>query len=126
MKQFFKYVLAFAMIMAGINHFLNPPIYLSIMPTYLPAPLFLVYLSGVLETVLGILLLIPALTPFAAWGLMILFVAIFPANLNMALHPERYSIPELLLWLRLPLQGLLISWAYVYTNRDISRLKVEG
>ena len=116
MKHFFKYLLALLMILAGLNHFINPDIYLQIMPSYLPWHLFLVYLSGVLETLFGILLCIPVSTKVAAWGIILILDGIFPANLNMALHPDAFDIPVFLLWLRLPLQGLLIAWAYRYTS----------
>jgi uncharacterized membrane protein len=116
MKLFFKYLLAFFMILAGLNHFINPDIYLQIMPSYLPWPLFLIYLSGVLETLFGILLCVPVLSKIAAWGLIVVLIGIFPANINMALHSDNFDISSFLLWLRLPLQGLLIAWAYRYTK----------
>ena len=116
MKHFFKYLLAFSMIFAGLNHFFDPDFYLQIMPPYLPWHLFLVYFSGLLETLFGVLLCIPSLTKVAAWGLIAVFIGIFPANLHMALYPATYHLPIVLLWLRLPLQGLLIAWAYVYTR----------
>lgn len=109
---------------AGANHFLNPAIYVQIMPDYLPAPLLLVYVSGLCEAILGFLLLVPPFTRWAAWGLVVLLMAIFPANIHMALHPELTpQLPALALWIRLPLQGLLIGWAYGFT-RPIS--PVEG
>lgn len=112
----FKYLFALAFILGGINHFLNPRLYLSIMPPYLPWHGSLVFLSGLLELILGVLLLLPAAQSLAAWGLILLLIAVFPANLHMALHPERYvRIPAILLWLRLPLQFVLIAWAYIYT-----------
>ena len=101
---------------AGANHFINPKFYLDIMPPYLPWHYALVIISGIAEVVLGIGLLIPQTSPYAAWGLILLLIAVFPANLHMALNPEMFpSIPTFALWLRLPLQGLLILWAYWYT-----------
>ena len=112
-----KYVLAAAFILAGINHFLNPALYLKMMPDYLPAHQFLVDLSGVLESVLGILLLVPRFTRLAAWGLILLLIAVFPANVNMALNPTLFpEVPPLAAWVRLPLQLVLIAWAYWYTR----------
>ena len=117
LKTILKYAFALAFIAGGVNHFLNPKLYLKIMPPYLPWHLPLVYISGVAEVVLGAALLIPALTPWAAWGLIALLVAIFPANLYMAMNAELFrGIPPALLWLRLPLQGVLIAWAYWYTR----------
>jgi uncharacterized membrane protein len=107
------WTLGVLMIAAGINHFLNPRFYTQIMPPYLPYPLELVYLSGVLEVLSGVLLLIPATRGVGAWSLIATLVLVFPANLHMALNASRFSsIPAWLLWARLPLQGVLIWWAY--------------
>ena len=82
------------------------------MPPYLPWHFFLVEVSGVCEIALGLLLLVPLCTRWAAWGLIALLVAVFPANLHMAVHPELYpEIPAAALWARLPLQAVLIAWA---------------
>ncbi|GMU00166.1 DoxX family protein [Corallococcus caeni] len=114
-KTILQYVLALFMVAAGVNHFLKPRMYMRIMPPYLPRPRELVLVSGVAEVLLGIFLLVPATTRLAAWGLVALFVAVFPANLYMAWHPEQFrKIPPALLWLRLPLQAVLILWALWY------------
>jgi len=119
LKTISRYLYGLLFILAGLNHFANTELYVGIMPAYLPWPLALVYLSGVAEVVLGALLCFRPCAAWAAWGLIALLIAVFPANLNMALHPERWpSLPQLGLWLRLPLQGLLIAWAYWYTRRD--------
>lgn len=102
---------------AGLNHFISTDFYLSIMPPYLPWHLPLVYASGVAETALGALLLVRRWSRIAAWGLILLLIAVFPANLHMALNAHLHpQFSPLLLWLRLPLQGLLIAWAYLYTR----------
>ena len=89
------------------------------MPPYLPWHFAFVIISGVAEVVLGVGLLIPKTSRYAAWGLIFLLIAIFPANIHMATHPELYpNIPPIALWLRLPLQVLLILWAYWYTLRS--------
>jgi len=112
-------MLGLLFVAGGINHFANPDPYVAIMPPYLPAPLTLVYVSGVAELALGVLLLIPRFQRFAAWGLIALLIAVFPANIHMALHPELFpQIPPVALWIRLPLQGVLIAWAYWFTRRD--------
>jgi uncharacterized membrane protein len=112
--QYSRFLLAAIMVGAGVYHFVNPQIYVSIMPKYLPWHLALVYMSGVLEILFGVGLL-TRFSSFAAWGLMTLLVAVFPANLNMALHPELApQIPSVLLWFRLPLQGVLIWWAWQF------------
>ena len=89
------------------------------MPPYLPWHYELVILSGVAEVVLGIALLIPKLSRIAGWGIIALLIAVFPANLHMTMHPELYpEIPVIALWIRLPIQGLLILWAYYYTRGE--------
>ncbi len=104
-------------VIGGVGHFVATDFYVRIMPPYLPYHPALVLLSGVFEVVLGILLLVPKTSRFAAWGLIALLIAVFPANIFMFQHPERFSLPPTLLLLRLPLQGVLILWAYVYTMR---------
>lgn len=102
--------------LAGLNHFIDHAFYLKIMPPYLPWHLLLVYLSGLLEIALGILLLIPKFTHIAAWGLIALLIAVFPANIHMAVNHELF--PEyraMTLWLRLPLQVVLMAFSYWYT-----------
>lgn len=90
------------------------------MPPYLPWHLALVYLSGLFEIVLGVLLLIPKCTRLAAWGLIALLIAVYPANIHMAVNHELFpEYKELTLWLRLPLQLLLIALVYWYTRPDI-------
>ena len=117
LKIVLKYLLCVFFVLAGLNHFINPAFYLKIMPPYLPWHLFLVYLSGLFEIALGVLLLVPALTRVAAWGLIALLVAVFPANIQMAVNPQLYSdINPTALWLRLPLQAVLVAWAYWYTR----------
>ena len=104
-------------VVAGANHFVNPDFYLAIMPPYLPAHLELVYVSGVFEILGGIGFLVPAVRALTGWGLVLLLVAVFPANLHMALHPELfYDLPTFALYLRLPLQVLFVAWAYWSTR----------
>jgi uncharacterized membrane protein len=110
------------MLGVGILHFTHAPLFAAIVPDYLPAHLLLVYVSGIAEMALGVLLWFSRTRVLAAWGLMALYVAVFPANLNMALHPD-LPLPgiteppsSLALWLRLPLQLVLLYWAYRYTR----------
>jgi uncharacterized membrane protein len=117
LKLVTKIIFGVLFIAAGANHFINPKFYLSIMPPYLPFPYALVILSGIAEVILGVGLLIPQVSQYAAWGLILLLIAVLPANIHMATHPELYpTIPSLMLWFRLPLQGMLILWAYWYTR----------
>ena len=122
LKIVLKYLICVFFLLAGINHFINPDFYLKIMPPYLPWHLFLVYLSGFFEIALGGMILVPALTRVAAWGLITLLIAVFPANIHMAVNPGLYpDLSPIALWLRLPLQGVLIAWAYWYTRPDVAR-----
>lgn len=116
-KTIFKWIFGIAFIIAGINHFINPDFYLKIMPPYLPWHLFLVYLSGIFELILGVMLLIPKTQKLAAWGLILLLIAVFPANIYMTMNPDKFSeISPLLLYLRLVIQFVLIAWAYWFTQ----------
>ena len=111
------YLLGLLFIAAGLNHFLHTDFYISIMPPYLPWPLVLVYISGLAEMALGGLLLIDRCRIWAAWGLIALSLAVFPANIHMARHPDLYPMFSAWgLWFRLPLQALLIAWIYWYTR----------
>ena len=112
-----KYLLGAVFVGAGILHFVLPRVYLSIMPPMLPDPLALVYLSGLLEMLGGIGLMVPVSRKLAAWGLVALLIAVWPANLFMAMHPEKFpGMPAWSLWARLPLQLPLIWWAWIYTK----------
>jgi len=114
-----KWLLGMLFVIAGMNHFRVPNFYANLMPPYLPWHLPLVYISGVAEMVLGVLLLTSRFQTAAAWGLIALLIAVFPANIHMALHPEQFpNISPALLWTRLPLQGVLIAWAYWFTGRN--------
>jgi len=118
-KIILKWILAVAFVLAGINHFINPNFYLKMMPPVLPAPLFLIYLSGIFEIVLGALLLIPKFTRLAAFGLITLLITVFPANVYMAMNAELF--PEFnatALYLRLPLQVIIIAWTFWYTKTE--------
>ena len=118
MKLALKIVLALAMIFAGVMHFVQPKGFVRIVPKALPAPLMLVYISGVFEVLGGIGLLVPQTQVFSAWGLIALYVAVFPANVNMAINNISFlgSKSKLIAWGRLPLQLVLIAWAYWYTD----------
>lgn len=107
---------------AGTNHFLNPDFYLPIMPPYLPWHAELVFVSGVAELGVALGLLIPRTRVAAAWATIALLIAVFPANLHMALADVPVGDPPqsagVLRWLRLPLQLVLIAWAWWHTRPD--------
>jgi uncharacterized membrane protein len=113
----FQWLFGLFFIAAGVNHFIHPAMYVAIMPPYLPWHLPLVHVSGACESALGALLLLPPTRRMAGWGLVALLIAVFPANVHMATHAALYpEIPAIALWVRLPLQGLLIAWAWLYTR----------
>ena len=97
----------------GTLHFTNPEPFVAIVPQALPAPLALVHASGVAELMGGVGLLHPRTVRPAGWWLIATLLAVFPANIGMALSPERHpGIPEWALWARLPLQAVLIAWVH--------------
>jgi uncharacterized membrane protein len=99
----------------GINHFLNATFYDRIVPPAFPSPHLLVIISGIAEIAGGIGLLIPPLRRAAGWGLIALLIAVFPANLYMALERARFAdlhFPAWTLWARLPLQIVFIAWIW--------------
>ena len=112
-----RWIFAALFVAGGFGHFVKTDVYIRIMPPYLPYHRALVLLSGVFEVVLGILLLVPTTSRPAAWGLIALLVAVFPANVYMYQNPDKYSVSPMLLLLRLPVQAVLILWAYAYTRR---------
>ncbi len=119
LKLAMRWLLGVLFVLAGGNHFVQPDPYVKIVPPYLPWHLELVYVSGFFEMALGALLLVPRYTTLAAWGLIALLIGVFPANVQMALNPELYpTISPVALWLRLPLQGALLAWAFWFTRRD--------
>ncbi len=110
--------IALLFIGSGILHFVKPGPYEAIVPDQLPSHREIVYISGAAE-IAGALALLPRESArWAGWWLISLLVAVFPANVNMAVNASRFrSIPEPLLWLRLPLQALLIAWVWASAVR---------
>lgn len=115
-KTVSKYLLAVFMMMAGTMHFVNHAFFLKIVPPYLPLHRELVLVSGVCEILLGVLLLIPRCSHLAAWGIIALLIAVFPANVYLYQHQEILPASPLIHVLRLPLQGVFILWAYWHTR----------
>jgi uncharacterized membrane protein len=98
---------------AGVLHFVKPGAYEPTVPDALPGHREIVYASGVAELAGGLAMLHERSARWAGWWLIALLVAVFPANVNMAVHAERFkSVPEALLWVRLPIQALLIAWVW--------------
>ena len=116
-KKLVLFGLVVFFINVGVDHFINPDFYLSIMPPAFPMHAEAVYVSGFFEILGGICVLIPRLRIIAGWGLVALLVAVYPANIYMALTPEAFpDIPVATLYFRLPLQFLFFYWAYSVTR----------
>lgn len=110
------YLMGLLYILAGLNHFRKPKMYERIIPPALPAPKALNLISGAAEVILGFLLMLPQFSIIAAWGIIALLIAIFPANIYMAINKKAgFGLPLWVLYLRLPLQLVLIYWAWCYT-----------
>lgn len=109
------YLMAALYVVAGFNHFRKPKMYQNIIPPYLPNPKLLNIISGFAEIVFGSLLLLHLLQNIALYGIIIMLIAFFPVHVYMVTEPKfRAKIPFWILWVRLPLQFLLIYWAYSY------------
>jgi len=123
-KRVLLWVMAFAYVLAGFNHLVNPTFYLAIIPPGLPNPEWLNLIAGLAEIVLGVFVLEPRVRALAAWGIIALLVAVFPANLWVAtqnLGPPDFTPGAgnaALNWARLPLQALFVAWAWWYTRPD--------
>jgi uncharacterized membrane protein len=113
-------------VVAGVLHFVVPDAYERVVPPQLPAKRTLVYLTGVMEAGFGLGVLFERTRRVSAWGLVVTLLAVFPANVYMAVgDPDLSGAPEFLreapdaaLWARLPLQAVLIAWAWWYTGED--------
>ena len=110
----FRWLAALFFVVAGANHFRQPEIYLGMMPPALPWPEALNYISGAAEILGGLGLLLVCTRRLAAWGLLALLVAVFPANLHVALQGKMpgLDVSPLTLWLRLPFQFVFMAWVW--------------
>jgi len=116
-------LLAVFFTIAGILHFVRPRSYEAIMPEYIPYHSEAVFISGVAEVAGGLALVSERTRPFARWWLIGLLIAVFPANLHMALNPEDIrgldmdQVPRWALWARLPLQAAAVYWVIRATEK---------
>lgn len=122
-KKIARVVLAIAMVFVGVMHFVSPQPFVRIVPPWLPWPIALVYISGVFEVLGGLGILVPRVRSAAGWGLIALYVAVFPANIHMAvnqipLDPADGPPSPIILWGRLPFQLLFIAWAWWVSRPD--------
>lgn len=118
---FSRVTLAAVMCVAGSLHFIATDAYVAIMPSYLPLHRELVYLSGAFEVLGGLGLLWPRTRAAAGTGLILLYLAVLPANINMAvqnIQPAGFHIPVLALWARVPFQLVLIYWVWKVSRRS--------
>ena len=124
LKRPLLYVMGTLYVVAGVTHFLVPEAFAQIVPPVLPFPLALAYLSGVAEIALGLCVLFDRTRTLAAWGLVALLVAVFPANVYMATSgvvvtegvSGTLDPSPAVRWGRLPLQVVLVAWAWWYTR----------
>lgn len=121
-KLLSMYLMGILYLLAGLNHFIAPEFYLKIMPPYMGWHKELVFVSGLIEIGLGALLFLPQYRKIAAWGIILLLVAVFPANIYLAqTDGAALGVSSLAAWGRLPIQALLILWAWWYTRDDKSK-----
>ncbi len=128
-KEILRVFLSISLIIVGATHFIKPEQFVRIVPPQLPYPFELVYISGFFEILGGIGLLIPSVSVAAAWGIVALFIAVFPANINQAINSISIEgIPHhpWLYWFRLPFQAVLIAWAWWYTKPSPSSAHFKG
>src|ERR1700722_17081197 len=119
LKTLSRWLFGLLFVVAGVLHFVTPAFYLKIMPPSLPFHLALVYLSGLFEIGLGAMLLVRKWARLAAWGLILLLIAVFPANIYVYQHQDLFpGLSPFSHLMRLPIQGFLILWAYWYTRPD--------
>lgn len=114
-KSFLIIISSIFYVIVGIKHFIEPEYFLSIVPPYLPYHLELVYISGLFEVLFGLLILFPKYRYYGAIGLILLLVAVFPANIYLAQSKEAQeaigATQKIATW-RLPIQGVFIWIAY--------------
>ena len=116
-KRFSIIIMSIFYVSIGVNHFTIPEWFLQIVPPYLPYKLELVYISGFLEIIFGVMLLIPATRFYAAWGLILLLIAVYPANIYLAqTNGAAMNTTPLVAWGRLPFQFVFIALAYWHTK----------
>jgi uncharacterized membrane protein len=118
-KRISLFLLAAFFTSAGVGHFTNEAFFVRIVPPWLPYPLLMVQISGVAEIAGSVGILIPQLRRLAGWGLLALLIAVYPANIHMALHPEQFpEMTQNALYFRLPLQLVAFAWVWWATKPD--------
>lgn len=122
LKKICLLILILAYTCAGINHFRSPAGYIRIIPHYIPFPVFINALSGVLEILFGLMLIFKPTRRFGALGICLLLVAFLPVHIQMIIDAPfnlgTFTVTPLVAWLRLALQSVLILWAWWYVKPD--------
>ena len=128
LRLVFRWLAALFFVVAGANHFRQPEIYLGMMPPALPWPEALNYICGAAEILGGLGLLLVCTRRLAAWGLLALLVAVFPANLHVALQGKMpgLDVSPLTLWLRLPFQFVFMAWVWCVGLKSETRSDRSG
>jgi uncharacterized membrane protein len=120
-KNVLRVLFGLFMIGAGIIHFVRPDFYVRIMPQILPFKEMLVAISGIAEMLLGVLLIVPRTSRIAAWGLVLLLIAVYPANIYMAIEADQFrdiAPSNLFHVIRLPLQFVMIGLCLWFTRTE--------
>ena len=120
-KLFTIYFMSIAYTYVGVRHFIDPEFFLAIMPNYLSMHLFFVYLTGLMEIVFGLLLAFRKTRKFASYGLIVLLLIVFPANIHLVESELSQSILEVSkeqTIIRLPFQGLFLILAYWHSTNN--------
>lgn len=120
--KFFLWIYAILYILAGINHFRSTEGYDAIIPGWLPAHQFLIYLSGILELVFGAMLLFQRTRKVAGWLIILMLIAFMPAHIYMIQKAPfmlgGFEITPLIAWIRISFQLFFIWWAWLYTKKQ--------
>jgi uncharacterized membrane protein len=116
-----RWLLTLFLVAAGGNHFVAADAHRAMVPPYFPVPLLLVYVTGAAQIAGGLLLIPTATRRAAAWGVVVLLIVLFPANVHMAVHQLPFGdrrLPDWALWARLPLQAVFLAWAWLFTRPE--------
>lgn len=119
-KILLTYIMGLGYIWVGISHFYNTDFFLKIMPPSFPFHLESVYLSGFFEIIFGMGIMIKFFRKYASWGLILLLIAVYPANIYLAFNEvaqNKIGISSFMAsWVRLPIQFILIGLAYLVSK----------
>ncbi len=124
-KKICLIILIIGYLVAGLNHFINPGGYISIIPTYLPYPKVLNIIAGICEMSFALLLISSKTRRYGAWGIILMLIAFMPVHINMIINaPMQVGsllVTQTIAWIRIPFQVLFVMWAWWYTDADTPR-----